>query len=449
MALPPFRIVWCSWPQAAEVNEECWISEPAWHAVKMSYAPLPAWRSVAGEFCWMIDWKEFFGEMRGFHVVFEIEILGSGDLAFWADDGSIVEREGVTVHQDRAAHRLQRNLISVLAGERLRVASWQCYGDWLWGASLCPSVDFGSPTGSFLRFLPMINSRLRQTSGPALKMFTDGVSPARTILSVYSMILNGYVPCKVMLFGEHQWADEARSLFVRCMPFAEIIETSALRWAINEAGGNSLANLAMQAWWVMKTCVAFFSDPREFCMMDDDVFVLASVQGAVSAFGTADLVYQADLDHGDAYTRVWRSPQPNGRLPTGRFNAGLYWMRNHFNSREIAHRMLQVSARGTWHVAWEQGFIATLFATGRSLELSSQRSFYPLLDGFPGGMLGYDYRNNPCGFTTVHYGGLPDKPTDVMALWLADDILRSDANNSTRPERLPSAELQAEVELTA
>jgi len=36
-----------------------------------------------------------------------------------------------------------------------------------------------------------------------------------------------------------------------------------------------------------------------------------------------------------------------------------------------------------------------------------------------------------------------------MALWLADDILRSDANNSTRPERLPSAELQAEVELTA
>jgi hypothetical protein len=83
-----------------------------------------------------------------------------------------------------------------------------------------------------------------------------------------------------MLFGEHQWADEARSLFVRCMPFAEIIETSALRWAINEAGGNSLANLAMQAWWVMKTCVAFFSDPREFCMMDDDVFVLASVQGA-------------------------------------------------------------------------------------------------------------------------------------------------------------------------
>jgi len=57
----------------------------------------------------------------------------------------------------------------------------------------------------------------------------------------------------------------------------------------------------MQAWWVMKTCAAFFSDPREFCMMDDDVFVLDSVVVALGAFATADLVCQADLDHGDAY----------------------------------------------------------------------------------------------------------------------------------------------------
>src|SRR5215468_3131927 len=120
MAHPPFRITWCSWPRAAEVHEECWISEPAWHAAKMAYTPLPAWRSIAGEFCWMIDWRAFFGEMRGFHVVREIEISNSGSLAFWADDGSMIERRGVLVHQDRTAHRLQRNLIFVSAGERLR-----------------------------------------------------------------------------------------------------------------------------------------------------------------------------------------------------------------------------------------------------------------------------------------------------------------------------------------
>ena len=36
-------------------------------------------------------------------------------------------------------------------------------------------------------------------------------------------------------------------------------------------------------------------------MMDDDVFVLDSVVVALGAFATADLVCQADLDHGDAY----------------------------------------------------------------------------------------------------------------------------------------------------
>jgi hypothetical protein len=74
----------------------------------------------------------------GFHVIFEIEILKSGSLAFWADDGSIIERGGLIVHQDRTAHRLQRNLIIVSAGERLRIASWQCYGDWLWGHHYAP-----------------------------------------------------------------------------------------------------------------------------------------------------------------------------------------------------------------------------------------------------------------------------------------------------------------------
>jgi hypothetical protein len=392
----------------------------------MPYTPQPSWRNVAGEFCWMIDWRAFFGEMRGFHVVFEIELLASGNLAFWADDGSIIKRgKRVVAHQDRTAHPLRRNMISVVAGERLRIASWQLYGEWLWGACLCPPINVASPIESLLRFLPMTNRRLREGSGPSLKMFTDGSSPARTVLSVYSMILNGYAPRSVLLFGEHQWSAEARSLFDRCLPFAEIVETAAVCWAINHARAAAVANSAMRAWWVMKTCVAFFTDPREFCMMDDDVFVLARVEDALCGFTTADLVYQGDMDHSDAYMRVWGLPRTGSRLPTGRFNAGLYWMRNTFNEIDIARRMLRVSPESTWHVAWEQGFIATLFAAGRSLELPSQRYFYPLLDGLPGGILGYDYRNNPSGFTTVHFGGLPEKPSDAVALWLADEILRS------------------------
>jgi hypothetical protein len=374
----------------------------------------------------MIDWKAFFGEMRGFHVVFEIELLVSGSLAIWADDGSIIERGGrVIIHEDRTAHSLQRNLIFVAAGDRLRIASWQLYGDWLWGAHLCSPMNFMNSIDTLLCFLPVVSRRLQEPSGPAVKMFTNGASPARTVLSMYSMVMNGYAPQKVLLFGEHQWSSESRSLFDRCLPFAEIIETSAVRWAINEAGATSLTIPAMRAWWVMKTCVALLSDPREFCMMDDDVFVLASVEDALSAFGSADLVYQGDMDHGDIYRKVWGSPRTSGRLPTGQFNGGLYWMRNTFNARDLARRMLRVSPGRAWHVAWEQGFIATLFAAGRSVQLPSQRYFYPLLDGLPGGMLGYDYRNNPCGFRTIHFGGFPEKPSDAVSLWLANDILRS------------------------
>ena len=70
------------------------------------------------------------------------------------------------------------------------------------------------------------------------------------------------------------------------MPFADIIETSRFLWAINEARASALADLAMRAWWVMKTCVAFFTDPREFCMMDDDVFVLGPVEDALNEHGS-------------------------------------------------------------------------------------------------------------------------------------------------------------------
>jgi len=35
------------------------------------------------------------------------------------------------------------------------------------------------------------------------------------------------------------------------------------------------------------------------------------------------------------------------------------------------------------------------------------------------------YRNNPCGFRTIHFGDLPEKPSEAVALLLADDILIS------------------------
>jgi hypothetical protein len=394
----------------------------------MPHAPQPRWRSIVGEQCLVIDWRHFFrigdhelsGQMRSFQIVFEIRVIVSGRLLFWSDDGCIIEKDGLIIHEDRTAHPPKRSEIPVVAGDRLRIAHWQLHGDWLWGAQVVSlTVNF---VESLLEFLPQIERRLQGGCGPCLKMFTNGATGLRAILALYSMILNGYTPNKVVLFGEHQWSSETKSLFSRCLPFAKVIPTSEVMWAVREAGGIPLVSWSAQNWWVMKACVALFTDPREFCMMDDDVFVLSSVKDALEFFSTADLVYQGDLDHGDTYRTVWGSPGLSP-LPTGRFNAGLYWMRNVFEAHTIARRMSGVPPQQVWHVAWEQGFIATLFASCRSKELSSHCYFHPHVDGLPGGILGYDYRNNPCGFKTIHFGGLSEKPLDAAVVSLAHAIL--------------------------
>jgi hypothetical protein len=73
---------------------------------------------------------------------------------------------------------------------------------------------------------------------------------------------------------------------------------------------------------------------------------------------------------------------------------------------------------------WEQGLINVLYADGPVWPLPTER--YPVLklDGLPGGMLGYDYARNPCGFAAVHFaGGWPARPTDLVTLALAPAIL--------------------------
>ena len=84
-------------------------------------------------------------------------------------------------------------------------------------------------------------------------------------------------------------------------------------------------------------------------------------------------------------------------------------------------------------------YIANLFAHRGSFALPSQRYFFPLFDGLPGGTLGYDYARNPCDFAGVHFAGLSEKPSDAVTLQLLPQILdrsmRLSAPVPARPER--------------
>jgi hypothetical protein len=147
----------------------------------------------------------------------------------------------------------------------------------------------------------------------------------------------------------------------------------------------------------MKACIALLYPPKEFCVLDDDLFVIDSVADALEHFRHA--------------------------MPTGTFNAGLYWCRQVHDSRRIAGDMLRSRPAAWMPFLWEQGFIASTYARSSVVSLPSQRYLFPVFDGLPGGMLGYDYANNPCGLASVHFGGLGDKPSDAIMAYLAPEIL--------------------------
>jgi hypothetical protein len=438
MLMPPFEVVGCSWPRAVEHEGGRWLSEPEWEAPGMPYRPEPKLVPVGDEVCWLIDWREFLsrgrpslaaggvGEFGGCHVVVRLRMRETGRLAFFADDGCVIRRNGEIVHDDRETHALTRHEIGVEEGDLLEVAQWQAGGEWKWGAFLeSEPATADRIAATFLPYLPFVEARLTQPEGPPLKVFTNAASPARTILAVYSLILNGFTPSEVLLYGSHQWREPARHLMEAAFPFARIVPLEEVEAGLAAAGGDRIATWARKPGFIMKAAVLLFAPPAEFCCLDDDVFVLGRLDDALAAFATHDVVYGQDFDQGADYLSIWRGivpdcPEP---LPTGRLNAGFMWLRNRYDPRRLAEWMQRAelgSLTQTWY--GEQGFIAVVFAR-QAHALSRRRYLIPAVDGLPGGVVGYDYRANPCGYASVHFAGPWAKPTDREALLLAPEIL--------------------------
>lgn len=438
----PFEIVGCSWPRPVEQADGRWASEPEWGTPLMPVWPLPHWETIDGEPCWIINWREFFktgtkpydhtlgGEMRGFHVVFHLRVKGSGKLAFWADDGCVISQNGEVVHSDRGAHPPTRGELDVVSGDWLQVAQWQRRGEWLWGARLLEESQQTrsiAPADLLQPYLGMVQEALGRSDGPPLKMYLGGQSPVRTIIALYSMVLNGYAPSRVILFGEHQWSKQARELFAATLPFAELVSTDQLMKHVGSIGGSRLIDMAQQYWWVMKALITLLWPPEESCVMDDDVFILDRTDDALEAFERCDLVFSPDqYNWGEGYLERWGPVIDGGLLTlptTGMFNGGLFWIRHFTEPREIADLILRSEPDVPSPFLYGQGLIATLYAHKNTHQLPTQRYFLPLCEGLPGGLVGYDYASNPCGFTSVHFAGLLEKPSDSVALELAPRIL--------------------------
>ena len=297
-------------------------------------------------------------------------------------------------------------------------------GGWLWGARIASTRHVLDDAAARLRpHLAAAVARLRSPNGPPVKMYVHGKAPVRTAVGLYSLILNGYRPSEVLLYGEEQWPPASRAFFADLLPFARVAPQRAVVRELSAFGIPDLVRAAETHWFVMKACVAMLCGPSEFCLMDDDVFILDALDDALDAFRSHDLVFAQDWDHGAAYQESWLPSPGAPRIgDAGRMNAGLYWARAG-DRRRMARDTVRVAPDAVVPFVWEQGFIASRFAGGRALGLPTQRYFYPLFDGLPGGVMAYDYRNNPSGFASIHFGGAIDKPTEAGSLALAPEIL--------------------------
>jgi hypothetical protein len=430
----PFDLISCSWPRPVEGSKAGWASDPEWDAPRMPQLPQFQSRVIEGQPCWAIDWCNVFsqglrfhshrhsGEMRGFHVTFELRVNDTGKLVFWDDDGCVIRLGGKIVHEDRECHALTRHEIPVRAGDRLEVSHWQYNGEWIWAGRLEPIESSTATVQVFSQYLPKIHKALRQPNGPPLKMYFGGDSPARSVLCLYSMVLNGYHPSAIHVFGDYQWSDEARQLFAELLPFVAIVPTDKVRQQVSTVKPE-LAEMMLSHWQVMKLCVGLLCEPNEYCFMDDDMLIINPLKDALEAFKACDLVYAPDADYANEYSNIWGVTGQARKLSTGNINTGLYWLRNKHKPAKIADRLLTVPAWSAPAWQWEQGFMAVEYARDSAQGLPTQRYFYPYFDGLPGGITGYDYAGNPCGFASIHFGGLAEKPCEAGARTLAAQLL--------------------------
>jgi len=405
----------------------------------MPLRPEPRWTMVGSERVHLIDWVELFrgkltfvgsnqpcgGEMRRFHVIFRLRITGSGTLVFFDDDGSIVRRNGEVVHVDRGAHPLRRHEIEVRTGDRLEIAQWQLCGEWKWGAMLVGKPPVFEDTVDVLQpFARAAAERMASPNGPPLKVYTHGRSMVRTAVAALSVVLNGYRPSEILLYGENDWPAEGRELVRRLMPWARVVREVDVISQIADGGSRRLTEWARRHWFVQKMCVAMFCQPREFCLIDDDIFILDSLDEMLAAFRDHDTVFVPDADYRVQYQATWLpSPDAPRMEQLGWFCAALYFARVRDDLRAMADAASRVDPAAVAAHYWEQGFIGSRFVGRPSLRMPPERYLFAVFDGFPGGLLGYDWRANPCRYASVHFGGLHHKPSDAESLLVARDLL--------------------------
>src|ERR1044071_5970833 len=144
--------------------------------------------------------------------------------------------------------------------------------------------------------------------------------------------------------------------------FADIVDNARVERALEELNP-ALGPLARSTWAAMKICVGLFVPPYQYCLVDDDIFVLDRIDDALRWHEEHALVYAADIDYSRRYRNIWCADDPDRPL-LGTINTGFYLIRSSVDRRSQSERLLATPLPLERHPAWmwEQGFFAWEFA---------------------------------------------------------------------------------------
>jgi hypothetical protein len=407
---------------------------------------LQSWRTVSRDgVCYCgFDWGEVFRArvdppgiyrralMRGFYVVVRLRVEATGAYHIRASAPLVIRINGIIAYQSGRESAATHVEVTVMSGDRMEIAQARpvdVSSEWSFGVR---RVKLGGKYSSvnatsFSAYVRAVDDALQHPNGPTLKVYTNAVTPIRCALAIYSMILNGYRPSAVLVYGDYQWSATSRLLLAALLPFAQFVSLSTVCGELEKTDAR-LVKLAAKSWSTMKVCVSLFCEPGNYCFLDDDVFVLGPMSDALELYQTHDLVYSPDDNNDSLYRSIW-CPDRTEPLQAGDVNSGLYFGRADNDRKASVSRLLAASPDGQPGWAWEQGFLAFEFAGRATAALPGQRYFAPRDDGLPGGLLGYDWYRNPCEFATVHFLG-PIKPDDRVAAVLLQDVLRGRRHES-------------------
>jgi SAM-dependent methyltransferase len=255
--------------------------------------------------------------------------------------------------------------------------------------------------------------RIAIPNGPPVAVYCDGNSPVRAAIAIYSLILNGYGPEKVALFGEHRWSEETKAFLQASLSFAEFPATESLRSAVRRAGGETLEGMIGGNDFGLRAAMALFVSNEEMCILEDDVVVLDGLDEGVNRLRTHDLVFAPAIDKGRQFRKRWptarKLPRP---LATADFGGGLYWLRPVTHPGLIAQQILRLSmpSGGNPDRDWLNGLIALAYARHDIWKLPEQLHINTAsaLEATPKQLvqlrqtiLSYDFQRNPSRLGSV------------------------------------------------